>query len=408
MSSKLTPRVVAKNLLLAPHASEVTPNLQESFFDNDTLDTVNNTVMCYDFTQFERYFENLCLFEPERVHVDGPYNPSYLFRLQTIVLCFATRSTFTVQFEDTFVNCISCIRTSRVSYSSFIYLWLPKTSDSVEILKRFTKEIATYTPPLSCLAPNEIFHMFTLGEKNWNNYISKISVKNLQQLYFNSATSSNIDVLQNKLARFESPGEKERYQKHCKNYKFTCLITGPPQSGKTSLVKALALKHKRTLYTMFISSTFTRQEFQSMINTIRHPDKSVLLVSHIDTQFVNISPDALLDALKGLKNGLWLFMTCSKPQLLQTDYVSEFCSNTIIDFRLNLNSHKKQQVEKAFYSLVLSPENKFEDFWKAIANKELNFGEICTHLFAHFEDPLNAEALAVLTGQKSTEQQLYM
>jgi hypothetical protein len=414
MSTLLSPRTLVKTLFQttgqSPQSSgsEIEAPIQETFYD-DRINTKDCTVFSVDAGKMSEYLNNVALHEPHRLHFDGPVNPAFHFGLQQNFLTYASKSVLTVQFDDTLINCIACVRTSKVSYVDMIYLWLPKTTESMDILKRFFHEACTYVPPVSLLGSNEIYHKFSHAGKEWNTFVGKLQVRSLDRLYFNATTTSSIDTLVRKLDRFQSPGEQQRYHEHCRNYKFTCLITGPPQSGKNCLVKALAHKYKRTLYTLFIGSATTRAELQNLMNTILKPSESVLLIDNIDTKFTNITPAALLDTLRNLTNRLWVFMTCNKPNVLQTDFVAEFCSNTILDFHLHFNAYKKQQVEKMFTELVSGDcLDQFEQFWKDINNKELTFGEITSYLFDHFDDPCNAEALGRLTAHKSSSQKLYL
>ena len=191
---------------------------------------------------------------------------------------------------------------------------------------------------------------------------------------------------------------KDRYNRLARTHKTGFLLSGIPGSGKTSLIKALALKYKRPIYSLNISKTFTDDTLISLITKIT--DNSILIIEDIDSYFlhrkaqdVNIGFSCLLNVLDGTFNkggGLIVFLTCNNPDTLDSALIRPGRIDKIYEF----DYPHKNEVKEAFMSLIETThdeaykQTQFEDFWKQINVKGIKIPmcSIIDFLFRHNTD----------------------
>lgn len=120
---------------------------------------------------------------------------------------------------------------------------------------------------------------------------------------------------------------KERYIRFGRSYKQSFLLTGVAGSGKSSLVKSIALKYKRPLYVLSFSKNLTDEGLIDLMKEIG--DNSILLIEDLDAFFqersaqcdINVSFSALLNVLDGSLvkgNGILIFVTANHPERLDS------------------------------------------------------------------------------------------
>lgn len=100
---------------------------------------------------------------------------------------------------------------------------------------------------------------------------------------------------------------KKWYRDNGIPYKLGILLSGPPGTGKTSLIKALCAKYDRDLFTINIGSISDAAFLKAMSCA---PEKSIIAIEDIDGYGVNVNRDEKQEknplglTMSGLLNGL--------------------------------------------------------------------------------------------------------
>jgi mitochondrial chaperone BCS1 len=134
---------------------------------------------------------------------------------------------------------------------------------------------------------------------------------------------------------------KDWYVKNGVPYRLGILLSGPPGTGKTSLIKAICAKYERELYTLSLSNISDARFLDAMART---PENCVIAIEDIDAFNLNInreadSKDKLGNVLtiSGLLNGLDGVASAENRILIATtNHVSKLDSALLRDGRFDL------------------------------------------------------------------------
>lgn len=182
---------------------------------------------------------------------------------------------------------------------------------------------------------------------------------------------------------------KAKHIKYGRPYKLNFLFTGVPGSGKSSLIKALALKYNRPLYIMGFSKSLTDETFVDLITEVK--DNSILLLEDIDSFFmdrkaidINVSFSCLINVLDGTLNkgnGVITIMTANNPERLDPALIRPGRVDRIIKF----DFPKRMDIEIAFKELT-DGATDFDVFHKLVKNTKISMSGIVDYLFRHPKD----------------------
>ena len=188
------------------------------------------------------------------------------------------------------------------------------------------------------------------------------------------------------------------------------LVMGLPGSGKTSLVKSIALKHNRPVYTISFSRTLTEEKLFDLIHDMN--DDSILLLEDIDSFFVERKPEettcisfsALINILDGVLsngNGTIVFMTANDPKLLDKALVRPGRIDKIVYF----DFPKKSEIREAFMHMTDGVD--FDGFYNQVRNRQINMSGIIDYLFRN-ETTYMQNIHQLLDASKTDEMIMYL
>jgi chaperone BCS1 len=160
-------------------------------------------------------------------------------------------------------------------------------------------------------------------------------------------------------------------------YKRNYLLTGPPGTGKTSLIFALA--SELDLDINIISFGPSVDDFTFMSGISRMNEKSILILEDVDSLFVNrsnsennksmVSFSCILNTLDGVgrKNKQITFLTTNYKDRLDKALVRP----GRIDKSLHLDYASKYQIEQMYNHFFPDFKDKFSEFWNKIKDEKL-------------------------------------
>jgi hypothetical protein len=172
-------------------------------------------------------------------------------------------------------------------------------------------------------------------------------------------------------------GLEEEYKKLGIPWKRNYLLEGPPGTGKSSLIFALASSFDLDIHIINLGPKVDDSVFMSAIAAL--PSKTILLLEDIDSLFVErkandsnkslVSFSGILNVLDGMarKNGLIIFLTTNFKENLDKALIRP----SRVDFQMNFKNCEKEQIKQMYLKFFPEKETKFEKFYNKIDTLEL-------------------------------------
>ena len=170
---------------------------------------------------------------------------------------------------------------------------------------------------------------------------------------------------------------EEGYKKLGIPWKRNYLLEGPPGTGKSSLIFALASTFDLDIHIINLGPKVDDSVFMTAIAAL--PSKTILLLEDIDSLFVErkandsnkslVSFSGILNVLDGMarKNGLIIFLTTNFKENLDKALIRP----SRVDFQMTFKNCNKEQVEQMFNKFFPEKKDKFEKFYNKIDTLEL-------------------------------------
>jgi hypothetical protein len=187
---------------------------------------------------------------------------------------------------------------------------------------------------------------------------------------------------------------QERYVKFGRTYKLCFLFTGVPGSGKSSTIKAIAMKYNRPIYVLNLSKKLDDENLNNLVSEMK--PGCIIVLEDIDSFFmdreakgVNVSFSAILNMFDGLYspgNGSLLFMTANNPEYLDSALIRPGRVDKIIKF----DYPRKNEINHAFNAIIGDAQESFNSFYKTINGSNISMAGIVDYLFRHPQDYLDA------------------
>ena len=203
------------------------------------------------------------------------------------------------------------------------------------------------------------------------------------------------------------------YIKNGIKYKRNYLFHGPPGTGKTSFITAIASKYNLDIFMVNFGGGITDSSFIKIISRI--PEKSLLVLEDIDSLFsndlenkTNVSFSTILNTLDGFacKNRLITIMT--------TNHINKLNGALIrpgrIDYIFELTYANRDQMYE-MYSSYFPDKDIFSTLYETIKSKKISTAAFHKFLFDNRDTSNimdNIEVLYTLTEQYKSYQNMYL
>lgn len=246
------------------------------------------------------------------------------------------------------------------------------------VLSAFMKEALSYTKPIK----NQQIKIYYSISKGYWEHFNNMYAQPFSKVYVDPAVK---DTITHSIDSFIA--SKQRYIDFGRPYKLNFLLTGVPGSGKTSTVKAIALKYGRPVYVLSFSKNLTDETLVDLMREVK--DNSIILMEDIDAFFVereskcniNVSFSALLNIMDGTMmkgNGTMIFLTANNPDRLDTALIRP----GRIDHVIRYDYPRQQEIKEAFKDITsIEDDAVFTEFYKKIKNLRVTMSCLVDFLF---------------------------
>jgi chaperone BCS1 len=246
------------------------------------------------------------------------------------------------------------------------------------------------------------------GIDRWAENWQKIAVKKrraLQTVIIDSGMESDLIT---DIEQFLD-GE-ERYLRRGVPWRRGYLLCGPPGTGKTSLIFALAGRLRLNICA--ISLADGRLTDHGLVNLLHQtPIRSIFLIEDIDSYFHSrdskqssqrVSFSGLLNALDGVasQEGRVLFITTNHPELLDPALMRP----GRIDRRIELGRASRDQARRLFLNFFPEEDTLAEQFAAQVNDGEWTPAVIQRHLQAYEGSAVDAASKPIFVGGDSSSE----
>ena len=229
-------------------------------------------------------------------------------------------------------------------------------------------------------------------KKDYWTLLSKSPKRSIDTVYLKK---NHKEEIMKTTEKFFSDDTRDIYLSFGIPYKSVQLIHGPPGTGKTSLIKAIASELDCDLYILPISKDMIDTHLVDAFSYISENEEKerIIVIEDIDTIFDaerkegdnnnGITLQAFLNCLDGFTcvEGTMLFLTANKPEVL--DYA--MVRSCRIDNKIKLDYANEYQTKKMFTAFLPDQVSKFKDFYDEIKYRDYTTAMLQEFLFYNRE-----------------------
>jgi len=251
--------------------------------------------------------------------------------------------------------------------------------DAREWVKKKTKAIS--------IASKETMNVYYYKKDFWQ-LLSKSPKRPLSTVYLKEGLKEELLDSVNNFFSFET---RDIYLSFGVPYKCVNLIHGPPGTGKTSLIKALASDLDCDLYILPISKDMLDTNLVDAFSFISENESKerIIVIEDIDTVFDSgrkadddkngITLQAFLNCLDGFTcvEGTMLFLTANRPEVLDFAMIRS-CR---IDNKIKLDNADEPQTRKMFNTFLPNQSDNYNDFYEEIRFRKYSTAMLQEFLF---------------------------
>lgn len=220
-------------------------------------------------------------------------------------------------------------------------------------------------------------HMFTHRNWEWNER-GDISA-DLDGLFY----PADIDIISS-IDAFMS--KRERYLRFNRPFRRTYLLKGPPGTGKTSMIRALAKHYSRDLYILDMSDPDIGESITALLGKV--PPDSMIALEDLDRYFkdsesttnTEMNLSVLLNAIDGAlscSNGTVVFITANHPERLPPVLMRSGRVDEVVHFDGNVT---RDQFDRACRTVAeIEPEEKL---FEIVRVQKLTMADLMEILFS--------------------------
>ena len=275
-----------------------------------------------------------------------------------------------------------------------------------EVIEQFLKDSKNY---FNRKDDNEIICKI-LKSGYWST-LSKLPKRSMDTIYLSNEEKEKII---NDITNFKK--SKNEYMNLGIPWKRNYLLEGPPGTGKSSLIFALASEFNMNVHIINLGPKVDDATFMSAVSSL--PNNTILLLEDIDALFIErkandsnksmVSFSGILNVLDGMarKNGLITFMT--------TNYINRLDKALIrpsrVDVIMKFKEATRVQIEQMFNKFF--PQRKdFSNFFNKISHLNCSICAI-QKFFMHIkfnnsnEDIMNTRLLRDIIDEMDNKEQL--
>lgn len=261
---------------------------------------------------------------------------------------------------------------SQTDYHEDFYI-IVHLSDYEKAFKIFQDFIAD---ALDFSKKDNYIQIYNFNEKDssWEQ-ITRFFYRSLDSIYIPKEVKK--DVVNSIKEFFES---RDEYRKFGIPYKKVFMFCGPPGTGKTSFIFALASYFKKNLYTICLT-----ENFRSFINSVQNTeDDCFIVIEDIDIALNkgrSTLKSEITNVLDGLcrKEGMIVFLTTNNEKEIE-DVVKR---PGRVDKIVRFNYPTKNEIFDMFINFLPSQKDLFEDFYEKIRKYKVSIPILQQILFKY-------------------------
>lgn len=260
----------------------------------------------------------------------------------------------------------------QIAYIDILKIKFIKGISKEDLEKFYDSALEQYKPE----APEHKVSIYTSDGAYWE-LLSCLSKRSMESIYMDPKKKDSIITDLDKFFD-RSPFYKE----HGIPYKRIYLLAGPPGTGKTSLVFALASKYDKSISILNFGLKMDDNAFMHVISNMK--DNTILLLEDIDCLFVQrkshdegknlITFSGILNVLDGVarKEPIIVFMSTNHIERLDPAVIRPGRTDMI----LNFDYSKEADIRQMFMKLMPNQEKNLDKFLKKIGHLKVTMSYI--------------------------------